>query len=64
MNYKTITYKRTKSLGKHDSEHLELTAEVDSQDDIDAEIQSLKVTVDIALGLIKGNSKNYDKAPF
>lgn len=34
MQYKTITYKRVKNLGNYQSEHLEMTIELDETDDV------------------------------
>ena len=51
MKFKTITYKRIKNLGNYESEHLEATAEVAEDEDIDEAIEKLKLTVHKALGL-------------
>lgn len=64
MNYKTITYKRIKNLGNFESQHLELTAEVDENEDIDAAIESLKSKVHQGLGLEKPKDKNDDDIDF
>jgi len=53
---KTIAFKRIKNLGNFESENLELTAEVDKNEDIDRAIESLKAMVYKGLGLDKSKS--------
>lgn len=52
MQYKTITYKRIRNLENYESEHLELSVEIDEQRDIGEQIKDLKNTVRRNLGLV------------
>ena len=49
MKYKTITYQRVKNLGNYESKRLELTAELDENDELEVAIEILKGKVEIAL---------------
>lgn len=49
MKYKTITYQRVKNLGNYESKRLELTAELDEDDNLEEAIEILKGKVEIAL---------------
>lgn len=51
MQYKTITYKRIKNLGNYQSETVEMTIEVDEQDDVEKSFEELKTSVLKALDL-------------
>ena len=51
MNVKTITYKRTHNLGNYNSEYMEMTAEVDTDEDILLAAKALKARVYEALSL-------------
>lgn len=55
MKYKTIAYQRVKNLGNYESERLELTAEVDEDEDedISSAIELLKETVHKGLGIVE-----------
>jgi archaellum component FlaC len=46
MQFKTISYKRILNLGNYESKHLELSAEVHEEDDLDAEISRLMEEVE------------------
>ena len=52
MKYTTITYKRIKNLGNSESEHLEMSVQVDESEDIEKAVEQLKYTVRQNLGLI------------
>ena len=56
MEVKTITFKRIRNLGNFESEHLEISAEVDKDEDVNAAIESLKAKVYRGLGLDKSKS--------
>ncbi|MBW4535202.1 MAG: hypothetical protein KME09_14805 [Pleurocapsa minor HA4230-MV1] len=58
MKYKTITYQRVKNLGNYESERLELSVELDEDDDEEVAIASLKSKVEQALGI------EFDQPPF
>lgn len=76
MEIKTISYQRVKNLGNYESKRLEMTAELDSNDDVDQCAAELKNHVETALGLIQPEPKpapvaapapsenNYDEHPF
>ena len=72
MEIKTITYKRVHNLGNYNTEHLEMFAELTSDDDVDHCATRLKNHVETALGIVKPEpvpapkpvSTNYDKDPF
>ncbi len=72
LKVKTITYKRIHNLGNYNTEHLEMSAEIDIHDDELQCSQDLKEKVELALGLVKPEPKpapvtapaNYDKKPF
>ena len=51
MKYKTITYQRVKNLGNYESERLELSVELDENDDEAVAIASIKSKVEQALGI-------------
>ncbi|MBW4535507.1 MAG: hypothetical protein KME09_16345 [Pleurocapsa minor HA4230-MV1] len=51
MKFKTITYQRVKNLGNYESERLELSVELDENDDEAVAIASLKSKVEQALGI-------------
>lgn len=69
MEIKTITYKRVHNLGNYNTEHLEMSAELSVDDDVDQCAADLKNYVETALGL-KPEPKpvaptaNYDNKPF
>ena len=76
MEIKTISYKRINNLGNYSSEHMEMFAELDSDDDVDQCAKELKTRVETALGLNqpepklelspapKSNTVDYDNKPF
>lgn len=64
MEYKSISYQRVKNLGNYESERLELTAEVNQDDDINLAIDRLKHKVEKSLGLIEANETEEIKPPF
>lgn len=76
MEIKTISYQRVKNLGNYESKRLEMTAELDSNDDVDQCAAELKNHVETALGLNQPEPKpapvaapapktnNYDEHPF
>ncbi len=64
MEYKTITFKRIKNQGNFESEHLEVSAEVDKDEDVDTVIKSLKAKVYRGLGLEKSKSIDNDAIDF
>jgi hypothetical protein len=45
MQFKTITYQRVKNLGNYESERLELSVELNEDDDVDDAIDLLKSIV-------------------
>lgn len=49
--FKTITYQRVKNLGNYESERLELSVELDENDDEAVAIASIKSKVEQALGI-------------
>lgn len=49
MKYKTITYQRVKNLGNYESKRLELTVELDEDNNLEEAIEILKGKVEIAL---------------
>lgn len=51
MKFKTITYQRVKNLGNYESERLELSVELDENDDEAVAIASIKSKVEQALGI-------------
>lgn len=51
MKYKTITYQRVKNLGNYESERLELSVELDENDDVESAIARIKSKVEEALGI-------------
>ena len=53
MEVKTITYKRINNLGNYNSEHLEMTAELDENDSVIDCGKRLKNKVETVLGLNK-----------
>ena len=63
MKIKTITYKRVKNLGNYNSEHLELSAEVEDDEthSLDIQVQILKTMVERNLGIYDDKS---DEIPF
>ncbi len=65
MQTKTITYQRVKNLGNYESERMELTAEVNEDDDVDDAIALLKQKVLDSLDLKpKPETANFDEKPF
>ncbi len=67
MKIKIITYKRINNLGNYNSEHLEMTAELDENEDVNRSAHQLKSKVERLLGLAKTASeqpKEYDEKPF
>jgi small-conductance mechanosensitive channel len=42
MKFKTITYQRVKNLGNYESERLELSVELDDDEDVDKAISKLR----------------------
>lgn len=51
MKYKTITYQRVKNLGNYESERLELSVELNEDDDVESAIALLKSKAEQALGI-------------
>lgn len=51
MKFKTITYQRVKNLGNYESERLELSVELNEDDDVDDAIALLKCKVEQGLGI-------------
>lgn len=51
MEFKTITYQRVKNLGNYESERLELSIELDENDDVDKAIALVKLKVEQALDI-------------
>lgn len=49
MKFKTITYQRVKNLGNYESERLELSVELNEDDDVDDAIALLKFKVEKVL---------------
>ena len=65
MEVKTITYQRLKNLGNYESERMELTAELNENDDVDDAIASLKNLVLESLDLkAEPETANFDEKPF
>ena len=68
LRVKTITYKRIHHLGNYNTEHLEMTAEIDIHDDDIQLSRHLKKKVEFALGLVKAQEnpapENFDEKPF
>ena len=67
MKVKTITYKRIHNLGNYNTEHLEMTAELDNGEDVQESTSQLKLEVETALGLNKApveKPKVYDEKPW
>ena len=52
MKITQITVQRVKNLGDYESQRLELTAELNGDEDVDAEIIKLQAKVDYHLGII------------
>lgn len=51
MNIKTITYQRVKNLGNYESERMEMTIELDDDENVEMAIAALKDTVKKALNI-------------
>lgn len=51
MKFKTITYQRVKNLGNYESERLELSLELDEDDDVESAIARIKSKVEQALSI-------------
>lgn len=51
MKFKTITYQRVKNLGNYESERLELSVELDEDDDEAVAIARIKSKAEQALGI-------------
>lgn len=51
MKFKTIVYQRSKNLGNYESERIELTVELDENEDVDEAIALLKSKVEQGLGI-------------
>lgn len=49
MKFKTITYQRVKNLGNYESERLELSVELNEDEDVDEAIALLKSKVEKVL---------------
>lgn len=68
MEIKIITYKRVHNLGNYNTEHLEMSAELGTDDNVDQCAVRLKNHVETALGLAKTEPApkpaNYDNNPF
>ncbi len=67
MEVKTITYKRIHILGNYNTEHLEMTAELEESENIQETTRRLKLEVETALGLNKPSvekPKVYDDIAF
>lgn len=52
MKIKIITYQRIKNLGNYQSEKLEMTAELEEGEDVQASIAKLKNQVHLGLNII------------
>ena len=67
MKVKTITYKRIHNLGNYNTEHLEMTAELDDDDDVQESTNQLKIEFETALRLNKlsvEKPEKYDDKPW
>ena len=67
MEVKTISYKRVHNLGNYSSEHIELTAELTKDDNVQAAIKELKLEAETALGIVKPEPitpKKLDEKPW
>lgn len=64
MQYKTISYKRIKNLGNYQSETVEMSAELDDDDNVDFSFEKLKVTVSKALDIDKKTEDKLDEIPY
>jgi len=51
MNIKTISYQRVKNLGNYESERMEMTIELDNDENVEIAIAALKDTVKKALNI-------------
>ncbi|BDA68228.1 hypothetical protein CAL7716_023940 [Calothrix sp. PCC 7716] len=51
MKYTGVSYKRVKNLGNYESEHLELFADIDSDENVDDAVDALKKKVKALLGV-------------
>jgi small-conductance mechanosensitive channel len=51
MNIKTISYQRVKNLGNYESERIEMTIELDDDENVEDAIATLKETVKKALNI-------------
>lgn len=51
MQIKTITYQRVKNLGSYESERMEMTLELNDDDDVENAIKGIKLQVKKALNL-------------
>jgi hypothetical protein len=60
MNIKTISYQRVKNLGNYESERMEMTIELDDDENVEIAIATLKETVKKALNI----SEPIDCPPF
>jgi small-conductance mechanosensitive channel len=60
MNIKTISYQRVKNLGNYESERIEMTIELDDDENVEDAIATLKETVKKALNI----SEPIDCPPF
>lgn len=57
MKITQITFQRVKNLGDYESQRLELTAELNGDEDVDAEIIKLQSIVNYHLGIITDQEK-------
>lgn len=65
MNIKTIAYQRVKNLGNYESERMEITAELNEDDDVDEAIALIKRKCFEHLNIETDNqNRKYDDNPF
>lgn len=58
MIIKTISYGFTKNLGNYQSERLDITVELDHDDDFDESVEALKQLVHTELGILRAPFHN------
>ena len=63
MHYKKITYQRVRNLGNYESSRLEITIELNEDDDVDTAIDKLKSKVKDKL-IEKTKFSDDDEIPF
>lgn len=57
MNIKTISYQRVKNIGNYESERMEMTAEINDDENVESAIAILKDTVNKALNIVEIEDK-------